>query len=129
MRLFRSHGHRNSNIYTTFSNPEMQVLLVPGTGCMVYTTAAYWGRKVVVATGDPVCEPQHDLLMLQTFLAVFPEAALIDVSKDVARLWVEAEGQQAAGPSMTVTDMGTETIVHVQRYNFEFNKVGTCVWA
>lgn len=122
MQLFKAHGHRNNNIHTTFSNPEMEVLLLPGVGCMVYTTAAYWGLKLVVAVGDPVCEPQHDLLMLQTFKAVFPEAAMIDVSKEVAKLWTEAEGRQP-GPSMTATDMGTETVISVQDYHLEFNQV------
>jgi hypothetical protein len=101
----------------------MRLLLLPGIGCMAYTTAAHWGLKVVVATGDPVCDPQHDLLMLETFKAVFPDSVMLDVSKEVAMLWA---GQEATkpGPAMTVTDMGTEIILDVMNYSFEFNKVG-----
>jgi len=122
MQFFTLHGYRNSNIYTTYSNPEMQVLLLPGVGCMVYTTCQHWGLTAVIAVGDPVCDRQHDLVMLRTFRAVFPDGAMMDVSKEVASLWAEEEDKQP-GPSMTVTDSGTETIINVQKYSFEFNKV------
>lgn len=89
---------------------------------MVYTIAAHWGITLVVAAGDPICEPQHDLLMLQTFRNVFPGCMFMDVSKDVATL-LAREGAKQPGSPMTVTDMGTETTVHVQNYTFDFNQV------
>jgi hypothetical protein len=89
---------------------------------MVYTTAAHWGVTLVAAVGDPICEQQHDLLMLETFREVFPGCAVVDVSKGVATLWAQ-EGAHTPGPSMTVTDMGTETRVDVQKYHFDFNRV------
>jgi hypothetical protein len=128
LHFIRSYGYRSSHTYTAFSNPEMRVLLLPGVGCMVYTTAACWGLKVVVATGDPICDPQHDLLMLETFKAIFPAGVMLDTSKDIALLWAGEEAKQR-GPPMTVTDMGTEiAIADLQNYDFEFNKVCARAW-
>jgi hypothetical protein len=126
MQLFKAHGYRNHYSYHTFSNPELRVLLLPGVGCMVYTVAAHWGITLVVAAGDPICEQQHDLLMLQTFRGVFPGCMFMDVGKDVATLWAQ-EGAKQPGAPMTVTDMGTETTAYVQNYTFDFNQVRDCV--
>jgi hypothetical protein len=126
MQFFKAHGYRNHHSYHTFSNPELRVLLLPEVGCMVYTIAAHWGITLVVAAGDPICEPQHDLLMLQTFRNVFPGCMFMDVSKDVATL-LAREGPKQPGAPMTATDMGTETTVHVQKYTFDFNQVWDCV--
>lgn len=116
LRLFEAHGSANANCYTAFSNPEIQVFLAPNRGCMLYTVAQHWAHTIVCATGDPLCEPQHTLSMLQLFKAAFPDAIFIDLSKAAAQL-LAAEG------GVTITDLGCETTIDVQQFHFEFNKV------
>jgi hypothetical protein len=41
------------------------VFLVRGLGCIPYTKANHWCATVVCAVGDPVCEPQHALQVMQ----------------------------------------------------------------
>ncbi|WIA19521.1 hypothetical protein OEZ85_004130 [Tetradesmus obliquus] len=115
LRLFEAHGSANANCYTAFSNPEIQVFLAPNRGCMLYTVAQHWAHTIVCATGDPLCEPQHTLSMLQLFKAAFPDAIFIDLSKAAAQL-LAAEG------GVTITDLGCETTIDVQQFHFEFNK-------
>jgi hypothetical protein len=116
LRLFEAYGSANANCYTAFSNPEIEVFLTPGLGCMLYTIAQHWASTIVCATGDPLCEPQDTLRMLQLFRAAFPEAIFIDLSKGAAQL-LAAEG------GVTITDLGCDTTINVQKFHFEFNKV------
>jgi lysylphosphatidylglycerol synthetase-like protein (DUF2156 family) len=116
MRLFEAYGSANANSYTAFSNPEIEVLLAPGLGCMLYTVAKHWAHTVVCATGDPICQPSDTLQMLQLFRAAFPDAIFIDLSKRAAQLFAAAGG-------VTITDLGAETTINVQKFSFEFNKV------
>jgi lysylphosphatidylglycerol synthetase-like protein (DUF2156 family) len=116
MRLFEAYGSANANSYTAFSNPEIEVFLAPGLGCLLYTVATHWAHTVVCATGDPVCRPSDTLRMLQLFRAAFPGAIFIDLSKRAAQLL-------AAQGGVTITDLGAETTINVQQFSFEFNKV------
>jgi class 3 adenylate cyclase len=117
LRLVAAHGGANANIFTTFANPEMELLLLPGVGCMPYTAARAWGRGVMAAVGDPVCAPQHTSTMLGAFVAAFPHrAAFFDLSRGAAA------SLAALDSSLAINDIGAETVVDVQRYDLEFNK-------
>ena len=119
IRLIEKYGTCNNNVYTAFSNPEMEVFLVPGMGCLLYTVAKYWSRTVVTATGDPLCDQKDVHQMLLQFKRHYPRAIFIDLSKPVAQLLQDDGG-------MTINDMGPETVINVQQFHFEFNKVCCC---
>jgi hypothetical protein len=82
---FASHSSANSNTYATFSNPEMLVFLVPGLGVQPYTVARHWGRRLVCAVGDPVCQAEHTGPIQQLFRQSFPAAVFMDLSKGAAQ--------------------------------------------
>lgn len=56
--------------------------------------------------------------MLQLFKRTFPSAIFIDLTKTAAQLLADQEG-----PTVTVNDIGLETVIDVQKFNIAFNKV------
>ncbi|KLU36094.1 hypothetical protein AB595_14930 [Massilia sp. WF1] len=59
--------------------PDMAYFELPGVGYIAY--AQYWGMQFALA--DPVCAPQQREQLLDRFLARFPRAVFVQVSKAV----------------------------------------------
>lgn len=74
LKQFGSHSMAFSTL-----QPDMSYFDVPGVGYIAY--ACHWGMRFALA--DPVCHPHHRSLMLDRFLARFPNALFIQVSKPV----------------------------------------------
>lgn len=73
----RHHGV-HSMAFSTLQ-PNMHYFDVPGIGYIAY--ARYWGLKFVLS--DPICAPQHTEMMLDQFVAQFPNAVFAQVTKRV----------------------------------------------
>ena len=59
--------------------PDMEYFDIPGVGYVAY--ARYLGMKFVLS--DPVCDPSQMELMLDRFVAKFPNAVFAQVTKNV----------------------------------------------
>lgn len=74
LKQFGSHSMAFSTL-----QPDMSYFDVPGVGYIAY--ARHWGMRFALA--DPVCHPHHRNLMLDRFLAHYPDALFVQVSKAV----------------------------------------------
>ncbi|WP_026075626.1 DUF2156 domain-containing protein [Noviherbaspirillum massiliense] len=74
LKQFGSHSMAFSTM-----QPDMSYFDIPGIGYVAY--AKHWGMRFVLA--DPVCHPRHRELMLDRFLAEYPGALFVQVSKAV----------------------------------------------
>jgi lysylphosphatidylglycerol synthetase-like protein (DUF2156 family) len=74
LKQFGSHAMSFSTL-----QPDMRYFDKPGIGYIAY--ARHWGMRFALA--DPVCHPQHREVMIDEFLATYPDAVFVQVSKSV----------------------------------------------
>ena len=59
--------------------PDMSYFDLPGIGYIAY--AQYWGMRFALA--DPVCAPEQHAALLDGFLARYPDAVFVQVTRAV----------------------------------------------
>lgn len=62
-------------------------------------------------------------LLLQLFWQAFPGAVFVDLSKAAASQLAGQDGAEGLPAAVMVNDIGVETVIDAQKFDFEFNKV------
>ncbi|MFE8072388.1 DUF2156 domain-containing protein [Marinobacteraceae bacterium S3BR75-40.1] len=101
---------RHSQSFSTLQ-PGMQYFDLPGVGYIGYMKK--WGSVFVLS--DPVCESEHFELLLERFMAKYPNANFIQISKPVVNILSEKHG-------MYGTQFGSESRLDLRTWSLKGKK-------